>query len=256
MTPQTRLRAFLVDDEELALRRLSRMLEETGRVEIAGTSMDPIDALSFLSSHEIDVLFLDIQMPGMNGFEMLTFLETQPLVVFTTAFDQYALKAFEVNSVDYLLKPIEHQQLERALNKLDRIRGGAEQPQQLNELVRKLAGVLGGQYPARIASRVGERMQIVELSKVSHFFAEDKLTYAAAGAKNFTVDHTISELEQKLDPRQFYRIHRAFLVHLPWVREMDSRMGGPVLVRLKDEKGTELPVARDRVRGLRDLLSL
>jgi two-component system LytT family response regulator len=250
------MRAFLVDDEELALRRLARLLEETGRVEIAGTSLDPIDALSFLSSHPVDVLFLDIQMPGMNGFEMLSFLEQQPLVIFTTAFDQYALKAFEVNSVDYLLKPIETQHLERALNKLERIRAGAAPPQELKDLVRQLAGAVGGQYPARIASRVGERMQIVELSKVSHFFAEDKLTYAATPTKKYSVDYSISDLEQKLDPREFYRIHRSVLVHLPWVREMDSRLGGPVLVRLKDEKGTELPVARDRVRGLRERLSL
>jgi two-component system LytT family response regulator len=252
------MRAFLVDDEELAVKRLARLLEETGRVEVAGTSTDPVDALSSLASGPVDVLFLDVQMPGMSGFEMLSFLDPQPLVVFTTAFDQYALQAFEVNSVDYLLKPIERQHLERALNKLERIRGGAAPPQQLRELARQLAGALGGapEYPERIASRLGDRVQIVELSKVSHFFAEDKLTYAAANSKNHIIDHTIAELEQKLDPRQFYRIHRSILLHLRWVRELDASSAGPVVVRLKDEKGTELPVARDRVRGLRERLSL
>src|SRR5262249_23279335 len=98
------IRAFLVDDEPLAIKRLSRLLEEAGNVEILGTSTDPVDALAAISSLTYDVLFLDIQMPGMNGFEMLSMLEPQPLVVFTTAYDQYALRAFEVNSIDYLLK--------------------------------------------------------------------------------------------------------------------------------------------------------
>src|ERR1700704_3830930 len=120
------LRAFLVDDEQLALRRLARLLEQTGRVEIAGRSTDPVDAIAQLRILPVDVLFLDIQMPGMTGFEMLSQLPDEPLVIFTTAYHEYALQAFEVNSIGYLLKPVEMLQLERALNKLERIRGGSE----------------------------------------------------------------------------------------------------------------------------------
>jgi DNA-binding LytR/AlgR family response regulator len=98
------IRAFVVDDEELAIKRLVRLWAETGRVEVSGSSTDPIDALAALNEKPVEVLFLDIQMPGMTGFEMLAYLDPQPLVVFTTAFDQYALRAFEVNSIDYLLK--------------------------------------------------------------------------------------------------------------------------------------------------------
>src|SRR5262249_31778044 len=105
------MRAFVLDDEPLAVRRLSRMLEETGRVEVAGASSDPVDAVEWLSANRVDVLFLDIQMPGMDGFEALSMLDPQPLVIFTTAYDQFALKAFEVNSIDYLLKPIEERHL-------------------------------------------------------------------------------------------------------------------------------------------------
>jgi len=101
------MRAYLVDDEELAIARLRRLLDATRRVTIAGSSTDPRDALAFLRTHDVDVLFLDIQMPGLTGFELLERLDRQPLVIFTTAFDRYALNAFDANSVDYLLKPIE-----------------------------------------------------------------------------------------------------------------------------------------------------
>src|SRR6478609_3300218 len=116
------IRAFVVDDEALAVKRLARMLEETGRVEVVGTSTDPVDALAALGGNAPDVLFLDIQMPGMTGFEMLSMLDPQPLVIFTTAYDQYALQAFEVNSIDYLLKPVEERHLARALDKIERWR--------------------------------------------------------------------------------------------------------------------------------------
>jgi two-component system LytT family response regulator len=253
------IRAFVVDDEPLAVRRLSRMLSETGRVEVAGSSSDPVDALESLEQTSVDVLFLDIQMPGMTGFEMLGKMAVQPLVVFTTAFDQYALRAFEVNSIDYLLKPIEERHLMRAIDKLERLRQEAPAPPEWKSLLAQLAGALrqaesAAEYPERIASRLGERIQILELSKVTHFFAHDKLTYAAIDGRNHVVDHTVSDLEQKLDPRHFFRIHRSTLLNLAWVKEMDSWFSGRALVRLKDAKSTELQVARERVAELKKRL--
>ncbi|MGA3019594.1 MAG: LytTR family DNA-binding domain-containing protein [Bryobacteraceae bacterium] len=245
------IRAFVVDDEPLAVKRLSRMLRETGRVEVVGGSSDPIDALAALSSVSVDALFLDIQMPGMTGFEMLAMLDPQPMVVFTTAYDQYALQAFEVNSIDYLLKPIEERHLARALDKIERLRASPGPPPDWKALMAQLA--VGG-YPERIASRLGERIQILELAHVTYFFAHDKLTYAATEAKNYVVDYTVSDLEQKLSPRSFCRIHRSTLVNLAWVKEMDAWFGGRVLVRLKDAKSTELQVARERVSELKKRL--
>jgi two-component system LytT family response regulator len=255
------IRAFVVDDEPLAVNRLARMLTETGRVEVAGTSSDPVDALAALTGHPVDVVFLDIQMPGMNGFEMLGMLDPEPLVVFTTAYHQYALQAFEVNSIDYLLKPIEERHLARALDKLERLRAGQEPPPNWQSVLAQLSSALaqGGAapaYPERIASRLGDRIHILELPKVTHFFAQDKLTYAATEAKNFVVDHTVSELEQKFDPRRFCRIHRSTLLNLAWVREVDAWFGGRMLVRLKDAKNTELQVARDRVTSLKKQLGI
>ena len=245
------IRAFVVDDELLALKRLSRMLRETGRVEVVGGSSDPVDALAALASVSVDALFLDIQMPGMTGFEMLAMMDPEPMVVFTTAYDQYALQAFEVNSIDYLLKPIEERHLARALDKIERLRATPGAPPDWKALVAQLA--VGG-YPERIASRLGERIQILELSHVTHFFAHDKLTYAATEAKNYVVDYTVSDLEQKLSPRSFCRIHRSTLVNLAWVKELDAWFGGRVLVRLKDAKATELQVARERVSELKKRL--
>ncbi len=249
------MRAFLVDDEALALKRLSRMLAATGRVSIAGSSTDPVDALETIAEAKPDVLFLDIEMPGMNGFQMLSQLDPQPIVVFTTAYDQYALQAFGVNSVDYLLKPIEAAQLNRALDKIERMRGGVEPRPELRELLERLTAKQA-EYPDRIASRTGERVEFVELSRVTHFFASDKLTYAATAAKNYMIDHTIQELEQRLDPRKFIRIHRATLVNIDSVHELHAWFAGRMVLRLKDEKKTELAVSRDRVRALKQRLGI
>ena len=249
------MRAFVLDDEPLAVRRLQRMLEETGRVQIAGAGSDPVDAVEWLRTHTVDVLFLDIQMPGLSGFEALAMLNPQPLVVFTTAYDQYALQAFEVNSIDYLLKPIEERHLARALDKIERLSAGG----QAQDLATQLASLLQSrrpEYPGRIASRLGDKLQFVDLEQVTHFFAQDKLTYAVTQAKNYVVAYAISELEQKLDPKQFCRIHRATLLNLAYVQELDAWFGGRVLARLKDGKRTELQVSRDRVQELKRRLGV
>ena len=250
------IRAFVVDDEELAVKRLVRLLAETGRVEVSGSSTDPIDALAALNEKPVEVLFLDIQMPGMTGFEMLAYLDPQPLVVFTTAFDQYALRAFEVNSIDYLLKPIEASQLARALDKIERLRAAPSPPPDWKALLEALKQSSPTAYPERIASRAGERIQIIDLATVTHFFSQDKLTYDATESKNYVIDHAVGDLEGRLDPRQFFRIHRATLLNLAWVREVYAWLGGRVLVRLKDAKGTQLQVARDRATELKKRLGL
>jgi two-component system LytT family response regulator len=246
------MRAFLVDDEALALKRLQRMLAPGRRVQIVGTSTDPVEAVPAILEAKPDILFLDIEMPGMTGFEMLAHLQPQPWVVFTTAYDRYALEAFGVNSVDYLLKPIEAAQLDRALDKIERLRGNGASPD-VTELIRRLAPP---SYPDRVASKVGEKIEFVDLDQVTHFFASDKLTFAATPAKNFAVDYSIQELEQKLDPGRFVRVHRATLVNVAHVQELHSWFAGGLMVRLKDPKHTELKVSRDRVRVLKQRLGI
>jgi two-component system, LytTR family, response regulator len=259
------LRAYLVDDEPLAIERLKRMLAPCEFLEIVGSSTDPATAIEFLtasareSPHKrIDVLFLDIQMPGMNGFELLAHLSAQPLVIFTTAYDRYALRAFEVNSIDYLVKPIEPDQLERALGKLGRLRPLAkplwQQSPDLSAVLQRLAASLSGQrteYPRHVASRVGDRISFLDLDSVTHFVARDKLTYAVINGKEHCVDQTIAALEEKLDPSHFLRIHRAILLNLDWVKQADVSFAGGTFISLKDTRATQLPVARDRVKLLR-----
>ena len=258
------LRAYLVDDEPLATERLERLLKTMPQVEIVGQANDPEKAVEALNSGTtVDVLFLDIQMPGMNGFEMLARLRQQPFVIFTTAFDQHALRAFETNAIDYLLKPIESEQLERALGKLSRLRPvpapAWQQSADLPAMLRVLAAELrGGQtgYPQRIASRVGERTVFFALSDVTHFLAQDKLTYAVVNGKQHMVDQSIVELERRLDPATFLRIHRGALVNVDWVFEANAWFAGRLVLTLKDAQHTQLTVARDRVRSVKDQLGL
>ena len=246
------IRAYVLDDEPLAVERLARLLRQTGRVDIVGTATDPLDAIEWLRSHETDVLFLDIEMPGVNGFGVLERLESQPFIVFTTAYDRYALQAFEVHSIDYLLKPVEAAGLHRALDKLVRIRAGAEPRQDFRQA---LAAVMP--YPSRLPSRVGDRVEFVELDQVTHFYAEDKLTFAAAfGGRAHVIDSSIAELETRLDPEKWVRLHRSTLVQLAFVQEVHGFFGGRLAVRLKDPKRTELQVARERAAAVKAKLGL
>ena len=250
-----KLRAYLVDDEPLALARLRRLLDQTGRVEVVGSTTEPEEAVAALTADPPDVCFLDIQMPRLNGFDVLARLPIQPIVIFTTAYDQYALKAFGVNSVDYLLKPVDPESLERALNKVERLRGADPQQPDLQALLKQLTDSLRESKPQfleRIASRLGDRLSFLDLARVTHFHAEDKLTYAVWEGKAYCVDYAIAELEKKLDPKKFVRIHRSTVVNVDWIKEVASLPGGALNVRLKDGKGTDLVVARDRAREFKE----
>jgi two-component system LytT family response regulator len=247
-----KLRAYLVDDEPPALERLRRLLQQIPNIEIAGSTTVPEEAVQALTADPPDVCFLDIQMPRLTGFDVLARLPHQPVVIFTTAYDQYALRAFAVNSVDYLLKPIEPESLQRALKKVENLRR-SDRPAQpdLANLLQQITNSLRQprpQYTDRIASRLGDRIVFLDLKDVTHFYAEDKLTYAVSAGKAHCVDHPISDLEQKLNPQQFFRIHRSTVVNLAWIREVATLPGGMLNVRLKDPKGTDLTVARDRAR--------
>jgi two-component system, LytTR family, response regulator len=250
------IRSFILDDERLAVQRLERLLRDTGRVQIVGTSTDSQAALETLNQLALDVLFLDIQMPGLTGFELLEQLERPPTVVFTTAYDAYALDAFETSAIDYLLKPIEPERLERALDKVERYGQQTSQPD-VRLLARELAAQLSPSRKLdRIASKVGERTTLLEVARVTHFVARDKLTFAVVGGRDHVVDLTLSQLEERLDSRRFVRIHRATIVNTGFVQELYPAVDGGVLVRLKDDPKTELSVARDRVRDLKARLGI
>jgi len=247
------LRGYVVDDERLAVERLNRLLQATGRVQLVGSTIDPEAALAFLRTSDIDLLFLDIQMPGLTGFELLAQLDRDVPVVFTTAYDRYALDAFAVSSVDYLLKPIEAEQLDRCLDKLERFRAPLRD---VRALARELAAQLApGRQLERVASRVGERTIVLDVARITHVFSRDKLSFAVVNGHPHVIDYTLTELEARLDPRRFVRIHRATIVNAAFVQELYPGVDG-VLIRLKDDKATELSVARDRVRELKARLGI
>jgi two-component system LytT family response regulator len=237
------MRVFLVDDEPLALKRLSRLLEATGRVEIVGQSTDPVEAVASIAASKIDLVFLDISMPELDGFGVAVRLPPTTMIVFTTAHDEHALRAFEVNAIDYLLKPIRDEDLRRALDKLERLRST---PDALAAMLARIAAA-GPRMPEKIASRLGEKIQLIELERITHFIAEDKLTYAHSAGKSYVVDASITDLEERYP--SFFRIHRSTLVRLDAIVELHATR-----VRLAD--GTELPIARERVRSLKDRLGL
>lgn len=243
------LTAFVVDDEPLAVQRLVRLLRKTERIEVVGSATDPSEAIRLLAERTVDVLFLDIHMPEIDGFALVERLDRVPLVVFTTAHDQHALRAFEVLAIDYLLKPIDQIQLDRALDKLERVAGAAAAPPfaELLEMVRS------PRAPQRIASRLGDRVTLLDLDAVSHFHASDRLTYAVSGGKDHVVDETLAALERRLDPALFVRIHRNTLVNIRFITELRGDGAGLVVV-LKDD--AQLPVSRDRVRPLKERLGI
>jgi two-component system LytT family response regulator len=254
------INAYLVDDEWPAIERLSRMLESTERVQILGTSTDPVQALAEVPRLRPDVLFLDIRMPGLSGFELVAELPGQPLVVFTTAYDQYALDAFQANSIDYLVKPVDSQELERALAKVERFMGQGTREQDFRALLDRLATTLharpAGAWITRLASRSGGKINVIDVRVVTHLFAQDKVTFAATLERRYVIDQTIAELDEKLDPARFVRIHRGVILNLDHLLELHTGFAGRMIVRLKDPAKTELTVSRDRVRALKARLGL
>ncbi len=249
------LRAFVIDDEPLAVRRLARMLEATGRVEIVGRATDPVAGLTALAGQPVDVLFVDIHMPGLSGFQVVERIPPGPAVVFVTAHDQHAVQAFEVNAVDYLLKPVERARLETALERVATRRAGAGGDAE-REALERLASHLRAPFLDHLASRTRDRVRVIPVEEVTHVLAKDRATYAVTGTERLMLDATLAELERRLDPARFLRINRGILVNVAWVGELHAEPGGHLTVRLKDASRSALPVSRDRVHALKDRLGL
>jgi len=252
-----RLRVYVVDDEPGALKQVVQSLKSTGRVEVVGTATTGETALAEVPARDVDALFLDIHMPGMTGFELLERLRTRALVVFVTAHDEHALRAFEAAAIDYLLKPVKRERLERTLDRLESHRGdpGASVQAVLEKLARHYPHTPA--YAERISLDLGQqRTHLVEVAKISHFLAQGRGTLAVTASGSHLVDRALGELEERLDPRQFVRIHRSAIVNLAWVAEVQPDLGGRLIVKLKDGPRTELQVARDRARAFKERMVL
>ncbi len=241
-----KLRAVIVEDEPPARRRLIRLLEETGAVEIAGEAETVKDAVEQIHAADPDVVFLDIRIPGGDGFEVLRRLEEIPPVIFVTAFDEFAVRAFEADAVDYLVKPVTEERLTEALERLTRRVESARAPDGLGRLVAKSAGM-----PPRIVARRRGRIVLLDPQEVTHLTADHTLVFAWKEGQSFLVPRTLQEMEEQLAALGFRRCHRSALVNLGHVKAVRPAESGNFILDLDDAQATTVPLSRRRARELR-----
>ena len=258
------LRVLVVDDEQLAREELCFLLGQTGGLEIAGQAKDGVEALRLTGELKPDVVFLDVQMPGLTGFEVarrLLVLDAPPQLVFVTAFDQYAVDAFSVNAVDYVLKPVDADRLEQTL---DRVRqrisppSSSKAPLSPDDLEKVIEAVQARQGRRdQLAIRVGERFILVQADEVVHASLVDESIVVATQTMSGTSNYrTLDELQTRLDPAVFWRVHRSHLVNITKIREIVPWFSRNYLLKMKDAKSTEIPVSRSQTRRLKEHLQL
>lgn len=233
------MKALIVDDEPLARRELRRLLAAIQGIEVVGEAGNIDDARARIEELAPGVVFLDIQMPGGSGFDLLAQLERVPRVIFTTAYDQYAVKAFEVNALDYLLKPIEPERLAAALRKLQ-----ASAPM-------SSAGAAPGAPLEQLFVRDGHRCWFVPLREVSVISAEGNYVRLRWGRERPLLGRSLAALEQKLDPKRFFRANRRELINLDFITQVELGEGGRLHVQLRD--GPEIEISRRQARLFRAL---
>ena len=240
------LRALVIDDEELARRRLRKMLlKYEGELQVVGEARNGEEAVEKIEFHHPDVIFLDVQMPSFDGFEVVRRLRQKPFIVFTTAYDEYALKAFEENSVDYLLKPIEEARLDKAVEKLRRFFSAPDV--HLDANLGQLLARMTSPPMRRLQVKTGDKILLVATEDIVFFEAKDKYTFLHTLNQEYIVDLTLADLEKKLDKENFIRIHRSSIVNVKFIQELVKWFGGKYKVRLKDKTQTELVVSRGYV---------
>jgi DNA-binding LytR/AlgR family response regulator len=241
------IRCLIVDDEEIARQHLARLLAAHPELETAGEASNGVEALQAIGDRKPDVVFLDIEMPGLTAFDLLAQLVHPPLIVFTTAYDKYAVSAFEANAVDYLLKPIQPDRLSKAI---ERIRATLTAPREEYEsLLRRALSSFRAGPPAKLAARRGKRIVLLSPNEILYAIIEDKIVFFHARSERFATDRTIAELEELLAPAGFCRISRSAIVNLTYARELLPWSSGTW--RLKLSNNTELDVSRERARELR-----
>ena len=263
------LRAVLVDDEQLARDELGYLLGQIGGIEVIGQAGNGVEALTTIDRLQPDVVFLDVQMPGLTGFEVARRMldaQTASHIIFVTAYDQHAIEAFEVNAVDYLLKPVDPTRLEIAVGRARRrvtsdrpLNQAADASATLNDQLEKIVELVAERQHRRerLAIKVEERFLLVQAEEIIYAsLADDSITIVTnqhAGTSNY---RTLDELQARLDPGIFWRVHRSHLVNINKIKEIVPWFSRNYILRMKDEKSTEIPVSRTQTRRLRDYLKL
>ena len=235
-----------MDDERLARKELMKLLEDHPMIEVVGEAMNAEEAYQMINEHNPDLLFLDIQMPGKTGFQLLEMLDAVPLVVFTTAYDEFALKAFEVNALDYLLKPIQPERLSETIAKLSekqRARTAAERGPE-----KKLG------LHDQVFVKDGERCWFVSLNNVRLFESDGNYIKVYFDNNRPMIHKSLNALDEKLDERAFFRASRKHIVNLSWVEGIESWFNGGLMVRLRG--GDKVEVSRRQAAKFKEMMSL
>jgi two-component system LytT family response regulator len=244
------MRVIIVDDEDLARGIVREFLASTPGIEIVGECCNGFEAVKAITELKPDVVFLDVQMPKLTGFEVLDLLEVKPKVIFVTAYDSYAIRAFEVNAVDYLLKPFSRERFEKALARATGNAGEGVPPDSLDGLLR---GARTLQVPLeRILVRDGSRVHVIPARLVDHIEAQDDYVTIHSQGRKYLKLERLSELEAALDPKQFVRIHRSHIVNVDRMVRLETYAKESRIVVLAD--GTKLPVSRSGFEKLKGLL--
>lgn len=253
------LTALVADDEELARDELCFLLGQLEGIEVVAEATNGMEALDEIARHDPDVAFLDVQMPGLTGFEVARQVMesgTGPSVIFVTAYDQRAIEAFEVNAVDYVLKPVDSSRLETAVARARKRRSESQPFQgQLDRLVR----MMEGQKDRRdqVAVKVNGRFVLVRAEEIIHAsLVEDSINIVTNQVSGTSNDRTLEELHARLDPEVFWRVHRSHLVNINKVKEIVPWFSRNYILRMTDPKATEIPVSRSQTRRLREYLKL
>lgn len=265
----TALRVLVVDDEQLAREELCYQLEQTGDVEVIAQAGNGLEALTAVDRVDPDLVFLDVQMPGLTGFEVARRLLDReagsPSLVFVTAYDQHAIEAFEVNAVDYLLKPVDAARLEQTLQRVRRRlsadRPVAGVPLELNGQLEQIVKMMSGRAPAgrrdQVAVKAGERFMLVQAEEIIYASVADESINIVTGQVSGTSNYrTLDDLQARLDPDVFWRVHRSHLVNINKIKEIVPWFSRNYILRMKDAKATEIPVSRSQTKRLREYLKL
>ncbi|WP_372645529.1 LytR/AlgR family response regulator transcription factor, partial [Ancylomarina sp.] len=245
---------LLIDDEALARERLKKMLlPYADKIEIIGEARNGNQAIEMIERLKPDLIFLDIQMPGKSGFEVLQAIHHQPIVIFCTAHDEYALQAFETSSIDYLLKPVKEDRLEKAINKLHLFKTENRQSELETFLSQQLKQISKKEISS-IPVKIADRVIFVSLDEISHFTAEDKyVSIHTTGGKEYVIDHSLNYLSEKLDEK-FVRIQRSCIVNLSYIKEIKRYMGGRFVVKLNNQKASKIISGRNYQEQVKDLM--
>ncbi len=245
---------LLIDDEALARERLKKLLlPYADKIEIIGEARNGNHAIEQIDSLKPDVIFLDIQMPGKSGFEVLQEIHHQPIVIFCTAHDEYALQAFETSSIAYLLKPVKEDRLEKSIEKLHLFKTENKQIELENFLSKQLKQIAKKELNS-IPVKIADRVIFVALDDISHFTAEDKyVSIHTSAGKEYLIDHSLNYLDEKLD-ENFVRIQRSCIVNVSYIKEIKRYMGGRYVLKLNNLKNSKIISGRNYHEQIKQLM--